>query len=150
MNYFGRELNAYKANLHTHSTRSDGQDAPEDVIRTYYEHGYQFMALTDHNTTKGLAEFLEAGKTLDMIAVPGDVSAETIAGVIADEISIGVVNNKTTAVRLIPVAGKGVGEVANFGGLLGYAPIMPLRGESCAAFVSRGGRIPAQIHSLRN
>ena len=87
---------------------------------------------------------------LDMIAVPGDVSAETIAGVIADEISIGVVNNKTTAVRLIPVAGKGVGETANFGGLLGYAPIMPLRGESCAAFVSRGGRIPAPIHSLRN
>ena len=87
---------------------------------------------------------------LDMIAVPGDVTAETIAGVIADEISIGVVNNKTTAVRLIPVAGKGVGETANFGGLLGYAPIMPLRGESCAAFVSRGGRIPAPIHSLRN
>ena len=87
---------------------------------------------------------------LDMIAVPGDATAETIAGIIADEISIGVVNNKTTAVRLIPVAGKGVGEVANFGGLLGYAPIMPLKGESCAAFVSRGGRIPAPIHSLRN
>ena len=87
---------------------------------------------------------------LDMIAVPGDTTAETIAGVIADEISIGVVNNKTTAVRLIPVAGKGVGETANFGGLLGYAPIMPLRGESCAEFVSRGGRIPAPIHSLRN
>ena len=87
---------------------------------------------------------------LDMIAVPGDTTAETIAGIIADEISIGVVNNKTTAVRLIPVAGKGVGETANFGGLLGYAPIMPLRGESCAAFVSRGGRIPAPIHSLRN
>ena len=87
---------------------------------------------------------------LDMIAVPGDVSAETVAGVIADEISIGVVNNKTTAVRLIPVAGKGVGETANFGGLLGYAPIMPLKNESCAAFVSRGGRIPAPINSLRN
>ena len=87
---------------------------------------------------------------LDMIAVPGDTTAETIAGVIADEISIGVVNNKTTAVRLIPVAGKGVGEVANFGGLLGYAPIMDLKKESCAKFVSRGGRIPAPIHSLRN
>ena len=87
---------------------------------------------------------------LDMIAVPGDTTAETIAGIIADEISIGVVNNKTTAVRLIPVAGKGVGEVANFGGLLGYAPIMELKNESCAAFVSRGGRIPAPIHSLRN
>ncbi len=87
---------------------------------------------------------------LDMIAVPGDTTAETVAGIIADEISIGVVNNKTTAVRLIPVAGKGVGEVANFGGLLGYAPIMELKNESCAAFVSRGGRIPAPIHSLRN
>ena len=87
---------------------------------------------------------------LDMIAVPGDTTAETIAGVIADEISIGVVNNKTTAVRLIPVAGKGVGEVANFGGLLGYAPIMDLKKEDCSAFVSRGGRIPAPIHSLRN
>ena len=87
---------------------------------------------------------------LDMIAVPGDTTAETIAGIVADEISIGVVNNKTTAVRLIPVAGKGVGEVANFGGLLGYAPIMELKNESCAAFVSRGGRIPAPIHSLRN
>lgn len=87
---------------------------------------------------------------LDMIAVPGDTTAETIAGIIADEISIGVVNNKTTAVRLIPVAGKGVGEVANFGGLLGYAPIMNLKAESCATFVNRGGRIPAPIHSLRN
>ncbi|MBR5043706.1 MAG: DUF711 family protein, partial [Clostridia bacterium] len=87
---------------------------------------------------------------LDMIAVPGDTTAETVAGIIADEISIGVINNKTTAVRLIPVAGKGVGEVANFGGLLGYAPIMELKNESCAAFVSRGGRIPAPIHSLRN
>ena len=87
---------------------------------------------------------------LDMIAVPGDTTAETIAGIIADEISIGVVNNKTTAVRLIPVAGKGVGEVANFGGLLGYAPIMDLKAESCATFVNRGGRIPAPIHSLRN
>ena len=87
---------------------------------------------------------------LDMIAVPGDTTAETIAGIIADEISIGVVNNKTTAVRLIPVAGKGVGEVANFGGLLGYAPIMDLKAESCATFVNRGGRIPAPIHSHRN
>ena len=87
---------------------------------------------------------------LDMIAVPGDTPAEVLSAIIADEISIGVVNNKTTAVRLIPVAGKGVGEVANFGGLLGYAPIMELKNESCAAFVSRGGRIPAPIHSLRN
>jgi uncharacterized protein (UPF0210 family) len=87
---------------------------------------------------------------LDMIAIPGDTEASTISGIIADEISIGVVNNKTTAVRVIPVYGKGVGEVAEFGGLLGYAPIIPLKAESCADFISRGGRIPAPIHSLRN
>ena len=87
---------------------------------------------------------------LDMIAVPGDTSAATISGIIADEISIGVVNNKTTAVRVIPVWGKGVGESATFGGLLGYAPIMPLKDESCESFIARGGRIPAPIHSLKN
>ena len=87
---------------------------------------------------------------LDMIAIPGDTEATTISGIIADEISIGVINNKTTAVRVIPVYGKGVGEVAEFGGLLGYAPIMPLKKESCADFINRGGRIPAPIHSLRN
>ncbi len=87
---------------------------------------------------------------LDMFAVPGDTSASTISGIIADEISIGVVNNKTTAVRVIPVYGKGVGEYCEFGGLLGYAPIMKLHGESCEEFIKRGGRIPAPIHSLRN
>ena len=87
---------------------------------------------------------------LDMIAIPGDTSAATISGIIADEISIGVVNTKTTAVRVIPVWGKSVGETAEFGGLLGYAPIIPLKGESCEAFISRGGRIPAPIHSLKN
>ena len=87
---------------------------------------------------------------LDMIAIPGDTSASTISGIIADEISIGVVNNKTTAVRVIPVWGKGVGDTAEFGGLLGYAPIMPVKGESCADFIKRGGRIPAPIHSLKN
>lgn len=87
---------------------------------------------------------------LDMIAIPGDTDATTISGIIADEISIGVINNKTTAVRVIPVYGKGVGESAEFGGLLGYAPIMPLKGDSCADFIARGGRIPAPIHSLRN
>ena len=87
---------------------------------------------------------------LDMIAVPGDTSAETIAGVIADEAAIGMVNAKTTAVRIIPVAGKGVGETVHFGGLLGYAPIMPVKDVSCAAFVNRGGRIPAPIHSFKN
>ena len=87
---------------------------------------------------------------LDMIAIPGDTEDTTISGIIADEISIGVVNNKTTAVRVIPVWGKDVGDVAQFGGLLGYAPIMPLRKESCADFINRGGRIPAPIHSLKN
>ena len=87
---------------------------------------------------------------LDMIAIPGDTPASTISGIIADEISIGVINNKTTAVRVIPVWGKGVGESAEFGGLLGYAPIMPTKDASCEAFINRGGRIPAPIHSLRN
>ena len=87
---------------------------------------------------------------LDMIAVPGDIPASTISGIIADEISIGVVNNKTTAVRIIPVVGKTVGDSAEFGGLLGYAPIMPVKNKSCEAFINRGGRIPAPIHSLKN
>lgn len=87
---------------------------------------------------------------LDMIAVPGDTSASTLSGIIADEIAIGVINNKTTAVRLIPVHGKGVGESVEFGGLLGHAPIMKLSDYSSQEFIARGGRIPAPIHSLRN
>lgn len=87
---------------------------------------------------------------LDMIAVPGDTPAEVIAATIADEAAIGVVNNKTTAVRLVPVIGKGVGDTVSFGGLLGHAPIMPLSKESPAAFISRGGRIPAPIHGNKN
>ena len=87
---------------------------------------------------------------LDMIAVPGDTSASTLSGIIADEIAIGVINNKTTAVRLIPVYGKGVGESVEFGGLLGHAPIMKLSEYSSEDFIARGGRIPAPIHSLRN
>ena len=87
---------------------------------------------------------------LDMIAIPGDIEPETVSAIIADEISIGVINNKTTAVRVIPVIGKGVGETVEFGGLLGYAPIMPVHRESSADFIRRGGRIPAPIHSLRN
>ncbi len=87
---------------------------------------------------------------LDMIAIPGDTKATTISGIIADEMAIGMVNQKTTAVRLIPVIGKGVGETVEFGGLLGYAPIMPVNGFSCDAFVNRGGRIPAPIHSFKN
>jgi hypothetical protein len=87
---------------------------------------------------------------LDMIAIPGDTPATTIAGIIADEAAIGMVNQKTTAVRVIPVIGKGVGEVVEFGGLLGYAPIMPVNRFACDVFVNRGGRIPAPIHSFKN
>lgn len=87
---------------------------------------------------------------LDMIAIPGDTSAETISGIIADEMAIGMVNNKTTAVRLIPVVGASVGDTVEFGGLLGYAPVMPVNKFSCEAFIKRGGRIPAPIHSFKN
>lgn len=87
---------------------------------------------------------------LDMIAVPGSISASTISGIIADEMAIGMVNNKTTAVRIIPVPGKSVGDWVEFGGLLGGAPIMPVNAFSCEAFIKRGGRIPAPIHSFRN
>ena len=87
---------------------------------------------------------------LDMIAVPGDTSAETISAIIADEAAIGVVNNKTTAVRLIPAPGKRTGDEVAFGGLLGTAPVMPVLAPSAADFIARGGRIPAPLHSLRN
>ena len=87
---------------------------------------------------------------LDMIAVPGDTSADTIAGVIADESAIGMINQKTTAVRIIPVAGKGLGDTVEFGGLLGYAPIMPVNSFGCSDFINRAGRIPAPIHSFKN
>ena len=85
-----------------------------------------------------------------MIAVPGDTAAETLSGIIADEAAIGMVNQKTTAVRLIPAVGKKAGDMVEFGGLLGYAPVMPVNQSSCAAFVNRGGRIPAPIHSFKN
>ncbi|MBR7045157.1 MAG: PFL family protein [Lachnospiraceae bacterium] len=87
---------------------------------------------------------------LDMIAIPGDTSASTISGIIADEMAIGMVNQKTTAVRVIPVIGKGVGEQVEFGGLLGYAPIMSVNPFSCEEFIKRKGRIPAPIHSFKN
>ena len=87
---------------------------------------------------------------LDMIAIPGSTKATTISGIIADEMAIGMINQKTTAVRLIPVVGKDVGEMVEFGGLLGYAPIMPVNQFSCDAFVNRKGRIPAPIHSFKN
>jgi len=87
---------------------------------------------------------------LDMIAIPGSTSKETISGIIADESAIGMVNNKTTAVRVIPVIGKEVGEMVEFGGLLGYAPVMAVNSFNCANFINRGGRIPAPIHSFKN
>ena len=87
---------------------------------------------------------------LDMIAIPGKTKASTISGIIADEMAIGMINQKTTAVRLIPVIGKDVGDTAKFGGLLGYAPIIPVNEYDCSAFVSRKGRIPAPVHSFKN
>ena len=87
---------------------------------------------------------------LDMIAIPGDTPADVICGIIADEISIGVINQKTTAVRLIPAYGKKAGDTVEFGGLLGSAPIMPVSPYSCEKLVSRGGRMPAPIHSNKN
>lgn len=87
---------------------------------------------------------------LDMICIPGDTPAETISAIIADEAAIGMINNKTTAVRVIPAPGKGVGETVEFGGLLGTGPVMAVNGFSSEKFIKRGGRIPAPIHSLRN
>lgn len=87
---------------------------------------------------------------LDMVAIPGSTSAATISGIIADEMAIGMINAKTTAVRIIPVIGKTVGECVEFGGLLGHAPIMPVNAYQCVDFINRGGRIPAPIHSFKN
>jgi len=87
---------------------------------------------------------------LDMIAVPGKTTAAAISGLIADEMAIGMVNQKTTAVRIIPAIGKDVGERVEFGGLFGCAPVMPVNGYSCEAFIGRSGRIPAPIHSFKN
>ena len=87
---------------------------------------------------------------LDMIAIPGDTPASTISGIIADEMALGMINQKTTAVRIIPAVGKGVGDTVEFGGLLGRAPVMPVNSFGCSRFVERGGRIPAPVHSFRN
>ena len=87
---------------------------------------------------------------LDMIAVPGDTSAATISAIIADEAAIGMVNSKTTAVRIIPAPNKVVGDRVEMGGLLGSAPVMPVHGESPELFIARGGRIPAPLQSLKN
>jgi uncharacterized protein (UPF0210 family) len=87
---------------------------------------------------------------IDMVVVPGDTNADTISAIIADEMAIGMMNNKTTAVRLIPAPGKKAGDWVEFGGLLGGAPVMPLNPSNSAGFIARGGRIPAPIHSFRN
>ena len=87
---------------------------------------------------------------LDMIAVPGDTTVETIFGIIADECAIGMINSKTTAVRIIPAVGKKVGDRLDFGGLLGYAPVMPVNAHAGTVFAERGGRIPAPLNSLKN
>ena len=87
---------------------------------------------------------------LDMVAVPGDITVETLAAIIADEMAIGMINNKTTAARLIPVPGKGPGEWVDYGGLLGAGPVIPVSGFSSLDFVRRGGRIPAPLQSLTN
>ena len=87
---------------------------------------------------------------LDMIAVPGDTSAATISAVIADECAIGMINQKTTAVRIIPAAGKKVGDRVELGGLLGTAPVMRVNGYGAERFIARGGRVPAPLHSLKN
>ena len=85
-----------------------------------------------------------------MIAIPGDTSAAAISGIIADEAAIGVINNKTTAVRVIPAPGKKAGDRVEFGCLLGFRPVMPVTQKNNEAFIARGGRIPAPLHSLRN
>ena len=95
-------------------------------------------------------QVIQQNITDNMIAIPGDTKATTISGIIADEMAIGMVNQKTTAVRLIPVVGKDVGDQVEFGGLLGHAPVMPVNQFSCEAFISRTGRIPAPIHSFKN
>jgi uncharacterized protein (UPF0210 family) len=87
---------------------------------------------------------------LDMIAIPGDTTAATISGILADELAIGMINQKTTAVRIIPAVGKKVGDRVSFGGLLGEAPVMRVNSFSCDDFISRKGRIPAPIHSFKN
>ena len=85
-----------------------------------------------------------------MIAIPGDTTPATLSDILADEMAIGMINQKTVAARLIPVIGKGVGDTVEFGGLLGYAPIMPVNKFSCERFINRGGKIPAPIHSFKN
>lgn len=87
---------------------------------------------------------------IDMVVVPGDTTAETISGILADEVAIGVINTKTTALRIIPAPGKKVGDMVEFGGLLGSGPVMPVSKYGCVDFINRGGRIPAPMHSLKN
>ena len=114
----------------------------EGMIRAVKEHSITLEKLEAMTTVCSVG--------LDMIAIPGDTEASTISGIIADELAIGMVNNKTTAVRVIPVPGKTTGDWAEFGGLLGGAPVMAVNAFGCKEFIDRGGRIPAPIHSFRN
>ena len=130
-------------------------DAPindeEEQYQTYFLNMVDEAALKNALTLDKLeAMTCVCSVGLDMIAVPGDTSAETLSAIIADEAAIGVVNTKTTAVRIIPAVGKKVGEIIEFGGLLGSAPVMPVHEFSSADFIARGGRIPAPMHSLKN
>ena len=134
--------------------KADVEAMIDEILEVYAQRIEKLDWMSETTKAKAI-EKLEAmtcvcSVGLDMIAIPGDTTAATIAGIIADEAAIGMVNQKTTAVRLIPVIGKGVGEVVEFGGLLGYAPVMPVNAFSCEGFVARGGRIPAPIHSFKN
>ena len=130
-----------------------------DISQILMQDVFTLIMLTDVSNTKVpfdvLSDTLEAmtcvcSVGLDMIVVPGDTTAETISAVIANEMAIGVVNNKTTVVRIIPAPGKKAGELVEFGGLLGTGPLMTLNKYSSSDFIKRGGRIPAPIISLRN
>ena len=105
---------------------------------------------SEEHTAALFTEKLDMGTGLDMIAIPGDTPAETISAIIADEAAIGMINKKTTAVRLIPAVGKTVGDSVDFGGLLGRAPIVPVNRFSSARFIKRRGRIPAPLQALIN
>ena len=102
----------------------------------------------DLNKLEAMTSVCSVG--IDMVAIPGDTPATTVSGIIADECAIGMINNKTTAVRVIPVPNKTVGDNVEFGGLLGNAPVMKVSPYGCDAFINRGGRMPAPIHSNKN
>ena len=123
-------------------------DIPEEPLRSYMNQKRKEGQPVNHMALLITASVCSVG--LDMIILPGDTSAAVISGIIADEAAIGMVNQKTTAVRVIPAVGYSVGDELNFGGLLGGGPVMPVRSLSPAVFVDRGGYIPAPMQSLKN